>query len=176
MGLARDGSGGTALARGEAIRHSEQGRLIQLSNRNSASGGFRTNLGLVNTTSEATRIEVELHTADGTRLGAISVDLPAYGYRQLDRVFNGVTAGEVIDGYAIVRTPTVNGAFFAYASVIDNLTGDPVIPASGPFPDATWPPNPDFTLTSGSSSSSRYIAFRRCRMPSRRCMALCRRA
>lgn len=123
-----------ALARGEAIREGEQGRLIQLSNRTSATGGFRTNLGLVSATSEPTRVEIDLHAADGTRLGSIPVDLPAYGYRQLDRVFNSVTANEVADGYAIVRTPTANGAFFAYASVIDNLTGDPITVSAARLP------------------------------------------
>lgn len=124
-----------ALARGEAIHKSEQGRLIQLSHRNSATGGSRTNIGLVNATSEPTRVEVDLHAADGTRLGGIPVELPAYGYRQLDRVFNTVTANEVADGYAIVRTPTANGAFFAYASVIDNLTGDPITVSAARLPE-----------------------------------------
>ncbi|MGV8042163.1 MAG: hypothetical protein AB2L07_19590 [Thermoanaerobaculaceae bacterium] len=124
-----------ALARGEAIRTGEQGRVIQLSNRNSATGGFRTNLGLVNATSEPTRVEIDLHAADGTQLGGIPVDLPAYGYRQLDRVFNSVTANEVADGYAIVRTPTASGSFFAYASVIDNLTGDPITVSATRLPE-----------------------------------------
>lgn len=124
-----------ALAHSEAIRHGEQGRLIQLSHRTSATGGSRTNLGLVSATPEPIRVEIELHTADGTRLGGIPVDLPAYGYRQLDRVFNSVTASEVTDGYAIVRTSTADGAFFAYASVIDNLTGDPITVSAARLPE-----------------------------------------
>jgi len=115
-----------ALERSAAIDFGEQGRLIQLSHSTATSGGFRTNLGLVNTTSVATRIEVELYTASGVLLGTVPVELPAFGYRQLNRVFANVTSGDVADGYAVVRTTTPGGRFFAYASVIDNLTGDPI--------------------------------------------------
>ena len=119
-----------ALERGEAIAFGEEGRLIQLSHSTASSSGFRTNIGLVNITSEALQVKVELYTADGGQLGTVPVTLPPFGYQQLNRVFASVTAGDVADGYAVVRTSTAGGRFFAYASVVDNLTGDPIaIPA-----------------------------------------------
>ncbi len=115
-----------ALERSGAIAFGEEGRLIQLSHSTATSGGFRTNLGLVNITSSSLDVEVELYTASGTPLGTVSVTLPPFGYQQLNRVFASVTAGDVDDGYAVVRTTTAGGSFFAYASVVDNLTGDPI--------------------------------------------------
>jgi hypothetical protein len=115
-----------ALSMGETISSGQQGRLIQLSHNNATDGGFRTNLGLVNATSDDLHVEIDLHEADGTLLGSLQVDLPPYGYRQLNRVFASVTSNDVTDGYALVRTTTSPGAFFAYASVVDNLTGDPI--------------------------------------------------
>ena len=48
-------------------------------------------------------------------------------------VYSTVTTSDVPDGFALVRTTTTGGAFFAYASVIDNLSGDPIfIPARVP--------------------------------------------
>jgi len=115
-----------ALERSAATAFGEEGRLIQLSHSAVSSSGFRSNLGLVNMTSESLDIEVGLYTADGLLLGTVPVTLPPFGYQQLNRVYSLVTAGDVDDGYAVVRTTTELGRFFAYASVVDNLTGDPI--------------------------------------------------
>jgi len=74
----------------------------------------------------AVDVEIDLHRADGTLLGTLPRSLQPYEYRQLNRVFEMVTGDVVDDGYAAVRTTTDGGAFFALASVVDNLTGDPV--------------------------------------------------
>jgi hypothetical protein len=77
-----------------------------------------------------TGVEVELYEADGTLLGMLPIYLTPFEYRQVNRVFDRVTDGDVEDGYAVVRTISPNGAFFALASVVDNLTGDPTaVPA-----------------------------------------------
>jgi len=124
---------------GEAIRFGEQGRLIQLAQSVAADRGFRTNLGLVNTTDAELTVEVALFTASGEPLGSLPAVLPPQGYRQLNRVFANVTAGEVDDGYAVVRTTTSQGRFFAYASVVDNLTGDPVAISAVRLPEEAPP-------------------------------------
>ena len=110
----------------QAIRFGEQGRLIQLSHTRSGEGGFRTNIGIVNMATEHTDVEIDLHLAAGNLLGTVSLRLDPLGYRQLNRVFEQVTAEDVDDGFAVVRTTTAEGAFVAYASVVDNLTGDPI--------------------------------------------------
>jgi hypothetical protein len=119
----------------ESIRFGSQGRLIQLSHSTSADGGARANLGLVNATGAELRVKVELFTAGGERLGIVNRTLEPYEFEQLNRVFDRVTGDDVDDGYAVLSTSTPGGAFFAYASVVDNLTGDPVAISAASLPE-----------------------------------------
>ena len=122
------------LPEAEAIGYGEEGRLIQLSHRaSSALTGFRTNIGFVNTTGSPIDVKVDLYTADGALLGTVqdpATHLPAWGFAQVNAVF-GPFSSSLEDGYAVVRTTTPGGRFFAFATVIDNhLTGDPIfVPA-----------------------------------------------
>ena len=78
---------------------------------------------------------VDLYRGDGTKLGTRGATLGPFKSIQLNDVFSTVTTSEVPDGFALVRTTTAGGAFFAYASVIDNRSGDPIfIPARVPAP------------------------------------------
>ncbi len=123
------------LPEAEAIGYGEEGRLTQLSHRDaSALTGFRTNIGFVNTTGSPIDMKVDLYKADGALLGTVqdpATHLPPWGFAQVNAVFGPFTAS-LEDGYAVVRTSTPGGRFFAFATVIDNhLTGDPIfIPAA----------------------------------------------
>lgn len=109
-----------------AIAEGEKGRLIQLSHSFSDSRGSRTNLGLVNVTDAECTVLTDFYTANGASLGRVTTTLAPYEYKQINKVFQRVTSTDVDDGYAITRTTTAGGRFFAFASVVDNLTGDPV--------------------------------------------------
>ncbi len=130
-----------------AIGSGEQGRLIQLSHSRSQTSGYRTNLGLVNAGSGSIHLEVALYRADGAALGTVPVDLPPGGYTQLDKVFERVTGSDVADGYAVVWTTTSGGRFLAYASVVDNRTGDPVFVPALKVNAGGVPPTPTGTQT-----------------------------
>ncbi len=92
--------------------------------------GFRTNIGLVNITPLDITAEVDLYLGTGNLLGPVTVDLEPYEMVQLDRVFTSVGAGSVDNGYAVVRVLTSGGKVLAYASVVDNGSGDPIyVPA-----------------------------------------------
>lgn len=113
-----------------AITAGQEARLIMLAQSVSTATGFRTNLGVVNAVGGTAVVDVDLYRGDGTLLGAQTVSLRPFEHKQIDRIFTLVTTGEVSDGYAVLRTATPGGAFFAYASVIDNRSGDPIyIPA-----------------------------------------------
>ena len=144
----------------KAIPYGREGRLIQLTQRDASSGlDFRTNVGFVNVGTSTIELRLDLYRADGTWLGARSGDetrLRAREFRQISEVFKPF--GTVTDGYAIARTTTPGGRFFAFATVIDNhLSGDPIfVPAletassAVPTPSPT-PPAPTPTPTAPAS-------------------------
>ncbi|MBI4915756.1 MAG: pre-peptidase C-terminal domain-containing protein [Acidobacteria bacterium] len=116
----------------EAIEAGESVRLTQLSQSTATTSGFRTNLGLVNVGATPITVAVELYRGDGTHLGSRSYNLGAYEFRQIDRIIAGVTTQDVDDAFAVLSTATAGGRFFAYASVIDNRSGDPIyVPRGG---------------------------------------------
>ena len=115
-----------AVSAAEAVRAGDTGVLAQLSPSADGNSGFRTNLALVNATEGELEVKVTARTAAGADLGTVGVTLGALEYRQVNSVFAAVTSNAVADGYLEVATDTQKGAFFALASVVDNLTGDPV--------------------------------------------------
>lgn len=121
--------------------------LIQLSSSPTGSTGFRTNIGLVNLEPIVATIHVDLYRDDLTHLGRVSTTLEPYEFDQIDNIFGTVTSAEVADGFAIIRTERIDSTYLAYASVIDNLTGDPIfipgLPDQGQDPQAT----PTYTPT-----------------------------
>jgi hypothetical protein len=119
-----------AALEGEAIGDGQEGRIIQLSHNRSGDSGFRTNVGFLNCTGSTAAVQVELRTSEGELLGSRSYSLGPFMFTQKDRIFEEVTTSDVADGYVVTRTTTTGGRFFAYASVVDNRTGDPIyIPA-----------------------------------------------
>ncbi len=108
-----------------AIDFGEEARLVQLSNSADPEVGFRTNIGFVNVTDTQLVIEADLYTGQGGFLMTVSKDLAAYEYTQVTAIYDQATDIDVESGFAIIRTTTDGGQFFAYASVVDNLTGDP---------------------------------------------------
>jgi hypothetical protein len=115
-----------ALSMDDAILSGDQGRLLQLAHDPTLAQGQRTNLLLVNGGDRPTTVSVALGDDTGASLGEITETLEAWEYRQLDKVFERVTGVAVPGGYAAVEVTTAGGRIFALASVVDNLTGDPV--------------------------------------------------
>ena len=69
---------------------------------------------------------IRLWGADGAALGApIPVTVPARGLNQVTNVFGVAGAGDREIAYATIVVQTVGGRIWAFASVIDNATGDP---------------------------------------------------
>ena len=113
-----------------AISYGQEGLLVQLAQSNSDASGFRTNLGLVNVAPVTISVNIDLYRGDGTLLGTGTYSLRANESKQIDRVFRNVPSSDVSDGFAVLRTTSSSGRFFAYASVVDNRSGDPVfVPA-----------------------------------------------
>jgi hypothetical protein len=105
----------------QAIGFGQVGRLLGLSESGSNDTGFRTNIGLVNPGLASVEVHIDLYQGDGSYLGTVTETLEAFEQTQINRVFTD--AVEV--GYAEVWTDTPGGLFLSYASVVDNLSGDP---------------------------------------------------
>lgn len=110
----------------DAILYGEEVRLLQLTHDISTTTGYRSNIGFLNGVNMTITVEVKLFDASGALLATLTYDLRPYEFRQIDKIFRNVPAGVVADGYALLRSTTRGGRFFAYAAVIDNATGDPV--------------------------------------------------
>ncbi len=104
----------------QALVNGMVGSLIQLQENND----FRANVGLVNVSDTQTTVEIDLCNASGDLLEVKSVSLDPYEMDQLNQVFS--SAGGVDSGYALVRPISDHAAVLAYASVVDNQSGDPI--------------------------------------------------
>jgi PKD repeat protein len=120
----------SGVSTADAILPNRPGVMIQLSESDVTTSGFRTNLGLLNTTAGRVEVLIELHDSNGSPVGSGSTVLEPFEHRQINRIFAQVTSSPITDGVAWVSTSTPGGAVLAYASVVDNRSGDPVfIPA-----------------------------------------------
>lgn len=89
---------------------------------------FRTNVGVANLGGSAATARLRLFGADGAAAGAaIEVTVPPGGFVQVVDPFGLAGAGDRDVAYATVEVLTPGGLVWAYASVIDNRTGDPTI-------------------------------------------------
>ncbi|MCU0305675.1 MAG: hypothetical protein MUC56_16620 [Thermoanaerobaculales bacterium] len=100
------------------------------------SEGFRTNLGLVNTSQNLREVlEVEFYDAAGLRRGSATVTLEPWSHQQLDAVLDGIGlegAGftavvSLVASENLMFHPSDSWepVFFAYGSRIDRATNDP---------------------------------------------------
>jgi len=114
-----------------AFSTGERALLMQLTHNASTAVGFRTNVGLVNCTNQTITVDLDLRSASGTSYGTLSYSLRPYEFIQKDKIFKRVTSNTVSDGYIHITSPTSGARYLAYATVIDNVTGDSVfIPAA----------------------------------------------
>ncbi len=110
-----------ALTAEQALAPGVTGYLLQVKD----NADFRTNVGFANLLEEECEVRLELHDAAGAALGAPrTVAVPARGWKQENDVFTGLGAGDCDLGFATVEVLTSGGAVWAYASVVDNRTGD----------------------------------------------------
>lgn len=102
----------------EALAAGETGHLVFLAK----SDAYRTNVAFAGSTASAGKVTIRLLDGAGAVLGQGERDLPPYGQTQINDVFGALGAASTTVARAEV-TGTV--PFVAFASVIDNETGDP---------------------------------------------------
>lgn len=125
-----------AFASGDTIAQGSRRSILGIRE----DGKFRTNLVLSNATENGVSIQVALTSQEGQILGTKEYSVAPLGMVQVSGLVRdlGISA-DVTDARLDLSTPSVGGAFAAYAAVIDNVTNDPrtLLPsaASG---SSTW--------------------------------------
>jgi hypothetical protein len=90
------------------------------------STAYRTNLGLVEGTGELASVLLSVFDSAGSRIAQIPQNVPAGGFIQIDHILedNHITLNE---GRIEVEVTSAVGRVTAYASVLDNITSDPLL-------------------------------------------------
>ncbi|PWB77723.1 MAG: hypothetical protein C3F15_02665 [Holophagae bacterium] len=123
-----DGSSGTfgqfipGLTPDQALT---QGILIQVVN-DPAASGFRSNVGFVNPGLTAITVSYQVYDAgSATLLGEGTRSLPPLAFSQINNIFSAIGAADTVVDDATVEF-TATAPVLAYASVVDNTSGDPI--------------------------------------------------
>jgi len=105
------------------------GHILQLA-RNAS---YRSNIGFSEYSGVATEVELIIFGVDGKQLGKANFRIPPFSNLQVNDVFRNLNIqGDVSAAQARVRVLS-GGAIYAYASVVDNRTGDATfVPALKP--------------------------------------------
>jgi hypothetical protein len=148
LGVGTAGQFFAALPAAAAIAAGESTQLVGLS-QNAADGSWRCNFGVVETGSGPASVEVRLYDGDGGDGTTVwSRDLVPH---QVQQVSLWSTAGAVGSNQRLeVRVTGGTGRVLAFASLIDNRTGDPSTvemvtqrtsaPTTGIFSGVVWTP------------------------------------
>ncbi|HEX3578246.1 MAG TPA: hypothetical protein VHY33_06750, partial [Thermoanaerobaculia bacterium] len=92
------------------------------------STAFRTNLGALNTGGIDEVVRFTLYDAAGHAMGSADRTVGALGVVQFS--IDAITSAPIADGRVEFEVLTANGHALAWASVVDNATGDPIfVPA-----------------------------------------------
>jgi len=102
---------------------------------------FRTNIGVANAGGARLDVTVDLRSASGQELGVRTFEVLPWSHVQINGVFTAAGYPDLADGYAVIRCDTAEARWFAYASVVDNRSGDPVyIAPTDQTTEAVWIP------------------------------------
>ncbi len=109
-----------ALTNDDALTDSDIGYLLTLKGI-----GFRSNVGFINLAADSCDVRISLFDADGSAIGSPkTISIPAGLWVQKNDVFSFTGAAAQTLAYATVELESREGAFWAYASIVDDATGD----------------------------------------------------
>jgi hypothetical protein len=117
---------------GDALRGLRSGDLLQTGDTGSlelleSSAAFRTNIGFANLEAAEATVELTLYRLVGplpVEVGSRTYTVPGMRTLQVNKVFEALGASQAQPARALVRVLS-GGPVYAYASKVDNATGDP---------------------------------------------------
>lgn len=119
------GQGIPAVPRSQMAAPAETRILIGLAQRDSDPRLVRTNVGIVNVGDQSAEFELDFTHDDGTPIGSTTVEVPASSVTQTFMPIADLTDHPVDNAVVRVRALTSGVDWYAYASVVDGVSGDP---------------------------------------------------
>jgi len=92
----------------------------------SESTGFRTNVGALNPDVTPVKVEFEVILPDGSSAGKLTETIPGGGASFLGRYLNTLSGRSDLSGVYLKVTPESGRRVYAWASVVDNGSGDAI--------------------------------------------------
>jgi hypothetical protein len=86
---------------------------------------YRTNIGVASVEPVPITVTIGLADENGNPVGSKTITLPPFGFHQENSIYRQFTDRPINGGLAGVSAENPDHEFYAYASVIDNRTGDP---------------------------------------------------
>ena len=87
---------------------------------------YRTNVGVVEASGQPVEIEIRFFDGEGEKLLTVPLSLKASEHRQLNQILATQGLTNVTTARAEIEVLAGEGKIAAYASVVDNITGDPL--------------------------------------------------
>jgi hypothetical protein len=116
---AQVGTFGLAVAGADVSHSISRGIVNGLANNISS----RSNVGMLNPHAYPLHLLIRLFDRDGSLLGETTRDLAPFDHTQLNTIFAAVGSQRTTDS-AYCTIDSADGSFFAYGSVVDNISGD----------------------------------------------------
>ncbi len=137
--------------------------LTNLSNAGSATGSFRTNIGVYNPNGVQVVATIRLYDFEGSfppvLLGVVPLTLAPQTGTQVSNIYKTVGFENLVttSGYATVESDNAANPLFTYAATADNTTQDPVLVVGAQdvaAPPGFHPPTPTITPTSAAPTAT----------------------
>jgi hypothetical protein len=117
------------------IGHAASGAFVQaLSLQQIAqSAAYRTNFGLIEAAGQPAGVVMSVFDPAGKRLKEIPVQMQPFQHLRINQLLATNGINDLPDGRVEVRVASGDGRITAYASVVDNGTGDPILVSGAPL-------------------------------------------
>jgi hypothetical protein len=96
------------------------------------SAAYRTNFGIIEAAGQPAGIVMSVFDTAGKRLKEIPVQIQPFQHLRLNQMLAANGISDLPDGRVEVRVVSGDGRVTAYASVVDNGTGDPILVSGAP--------------------------------------------
>jgi PKD repeat protein len=143
---------------GQALK---AGTLLQLAASADGGSGYRSNVVFMNPGAATANVTTSLRKGDGTLVATFTLDpLPANGFKQIGTLSAWLPSPNTITDTNLWLEFTSDQPVLAFASVINNASGDPFAIVMTAEPNtATGPPSTNYTISPTNPQTNQTVVF-----------------